>query len=135
MRVIDASAIAKYLLREEHWEQVREQLAADPCSLDLAVAEVTNAIWKHHVVYGRISRDAATRMLDALKRLTVDVVLFEPASEYVEATLEFACNARIPVYDAFYFAQARHHVAPLVTSDDRQRLLAMKLRISVEFVG
>ena len=135
MRVIDASTIAKYVLREEHWEQVRDQLAAEPCSLDLALAEVATAIWKHQVIYRRISRDAATRMLDALKRLKADVVLFEPSSEYLEATLEIACNARIPVYDAFYFAQARHHVAPLVTSDDRQRLLAMKLRISVDFVG
>jgi predicted nucleic acid-binding protein len=135
VKVIDASSLAKYLLREAHWEQVRAQLATEPCSLDLAIAEVTTTIWKHHVVYGRISRDAAARMLDALERLKADVVRFEPSSEYVEATLKIACNARLPVYDAFYFAQARHHLAPLVTSDDRQRLLATKLRISVEFVG
>jgi len=55
VRVIDASAIAKYVLREAHWEQVRDQLTAEPCSLDLALAEVANAIWKHQVIYHNIS--------------------------------------------------------------------------------
>jgi predicted nucleic acid-binding protein len=39
--VIDASAIAKYVLKEEHWEQVRDYLTAELRSLDLALAEVS----------------------------------------------------------------------------------------------
>jgi predicted nucleic acid-binding protein len=35
--VIDASVIAKYVLKEEHWEQVRDYLTAEPHSLDLAL--------------------------------------------------------------------------------------------------
>jgi len=52
--VIDASAITKYVLKEEHWEQVRNYLTAEPCSLDLALAEVSNAIWKHQVIYRKM---------------------------------------------------------------------------------
>jgi predicted nucleic acid-binding protein len=57
--VIDASAIAKYVLREEHWEQVRDYLTAEPRPLDMVVAEVTNAIWKHQVIYRKISSSEA----------------------------------------------------------------------------
>jgi predicted nucleic acid-binding protein len=52
--VIDASAIAKYVLREGHWEQVRDHITPEPCSLDLALAGVSNAIWKHQVIYRRM---------------------------------------------------------------------------------
>ena len=59
MIVIDASAITKYVLKEEHWEQVRNYLTAEPCSLDLALAEVSNAIWKHQVINRKISSISA----------------------------------------------------------------------------
>lgn len=56
MIVIDASSLTKYILREENWRRVREYLLDDPYSLTLALAEVSNAIWKHHVLYRRISK-------------------------------------------------------------------------------
>lgn len=66
MIVIDASSLAKYILREENWELVRKHLAGEPCCLDLALAEVSNTIWKHQV-YGSISGGEASLMIDALK--------------------------------------------------------------------
>ena len=77
MIAIDASAIAKYVLREAHWEQIRDYLAVEPCSLDLALTEVANAIWKHQVIYGRISGREATLLFEALQKVGADVLILE----------------------------------------------------------
>jgi predicted nucleic acid-binding protein len=42
-RVIDSSAIAKFLLKEEGWWKVKEVLIEKPYTLNLAVKEVANA--------------------------------------------------------------------------------------------
>ena len=49
MIVVDASALAKYALREEGWEVVAGYLkGARPLySVDHLLKEVANALWKH----------------------------------------------------------------------------------------
>ncbi len=51
--VIDASSLAKYILREKNWRDVRDHLVDEVFSLNLALAEVSNAVWKHNVLYGK----------------------------------------------------------------------------------
>jgi predicted nucleic acid-binding protein len=43
--VIDASALAKFILREEGWERVYRILSTRVISVDHIVKEVTNTIW------------------------------------------------------------------------------------------
>jgi len=45
-RVIDSSTIAKFLLKEEGWGKAGEVLMGKPYTLDLAVKEVANTIWR-----------------------------------------------------------------------------------------
>jgi len=131
--VIDASSLAKYVLREENWERSREYLASEPCSLDLALAEVSNAIWKHHALYGRISGEEASLLFKALNRIREDVVVFESLREYLHNAINIATEEKIPVYDALYLAQAkRYH--NLVTSDEVQSRIAKKRGINVEYI-
>ena len=133
MRVIDASAIAKYLLREAHWEQVRDQLAAEPCSLDLALAEVANAIWKHQVIYGRISDREAALLYEALQKLGADVLVLESFAGYLRGATEFAVNEKITIYEALYLVQAQKY-GYIVTSNEPQRTIAVNLGLDVVYI-
>ncbi len=133
MIVIDASSLAKYILREENWKRVREYLLDDPYSLTLALAEVSNAIWKHHVLYKAISNKEAGIMLEALKKLKEDVVIFEPFEDYLEDAVNIAFDWGIPIYDALYLAQAKRY-GSILTSDEKPWKIAKKLGIKAEYV-
>ena len=132
MIVIDASSLAKYILREENWEEVREYLSNEPYSLTLALAEVSNAVWKHHVLYEEISDKDAKTMFDAVKKLR-DVVIFEQFENYLEDAIRISMEEKITVYDALYLVQARKF-NNLLTSDERQWKIAKKIGICSEFI-
>ena len=57
MIVIDASSLAKYLLRERNWEVIENYLVKTTYSIDHILKEVSNTIWKHVVIYRRIEPD------------------------------------------------------------------------------
>ncbi len=132
MIVIDASSLAKYILREDNWKKVREYLLDEPYSLTLALAEVSNAIWKHHVLYKEISDGDAKIMFDALKKLR-DVVVFEPFEKYLEEAMKISIEEKITIYDALYLAQAKK-LNSLLTSDEKQWKVARKMGINAEFI-
>ena len=132
MIAIDASSLAKYILREENWRDVRDHLMNDVFSLSLALAEVSNAIWKHSVLYGEVSKKQANKMFKALEKLR-DVVIFEPFEKYLGNAVKIAMDKKITVYDALYIAQARD-MGKLITSDDRQKRVAEELGIDVIFI-
>ena len=46
MKVIDSSALIKYFSCEEGWERVREVMLEGVVTLDLAIKELLNALWK-----------------------------------------------------------------------------------------
>lgn len=133
MIVIDASAIAKYVLKEEHWEQVRDYLTAEPRSLDLALAEVSNAIWKHQVIYRKISSSEATVLFKVLQKLGADVLILESFAGYLRGATEIAVKEKLTIYDALYIVQAQRY-GHFVTSDDFQRNIAVKLGLNVVFI-
>lgn len=130
--VIDASSLAKYILREDNWSKVREWMLNELHSLTLALAEVSNAIWKHHVLYKEISYEDAETMFHALKKFR-DVVAFESFERYLEDALHISMEEKITVYDALYLAQAKKFNG-LLTSDEKQWKVAKKMGINVEFV-
>ncbi len=132
MIVVDASSLAKYILREENWEDVERYLADGTCSLTLALAEVSNAIWKHQVVYSAISVEEAEIMFKALNE-TVEVIIYEPLENYVSRAQKIAIEEKITIYDALYIAQAERY-GKILTSDVKQKDSAEKRGIEVEFV-
>jgi predicted nucleic acid-binding protein len=131
--VIDASAIAKYVLREKNWEQVRDYLVAEPRSLDLALAEVANAIWKHQVIYRKISSREASLLHEALQKLGADVLVLESFVGYLRGATEIAVEEKLTIYDALYLVQAQKY-GNFVTSDAPQRKIAMKLELDVVYI-
>ncbi|MCL7389373.1 MAG: hypothetical protein LZ173_05485 [Thaumarchaeota archaeon] len=64
--MVDASALAKYLLREEGWEEVSRYVRTmrPLYSLEHVLKEVTNAVW----------RDASTRKVVTSKLQCVSTV-------------------------------------------------------------
>ncbi|MCD6325705.1 type II toxin-antitoxin system VapC family toxin [Candidatus Bathyarchaeota archaeon] len=132
MTVIDASSLAKYILREENWEEVRDHLL-NAYSNTLALAEVSNSIWKHQILHEAVSREVAELMFSALKKLWEDVILFEPFEKYLEDAFEISMKTKITFYDAVYLAQAKTH-GELLTSDEKQRRAAEKIGVKVKYI-
>ena len=136
MIVVDSSALAKYLLREEGWEGVEEILGnREALSLELAVKEVLNAIWKHAVLLGSITESIAFEKYRALKMLLEnEVIVLEPQDRYLDEALRIALGHSITFYDALFIAQARVREATLLTSDGFQSSVAEGLGVPVIYV-
>jgi len=130
--VIDASSLAKYILREDNWEKLRKYLEYEVYSLNIALVEISNAIWKHNVLYNRISRKEAMVAFETVKILK-DIVIFESFENYLDNAMEISNDNKIPVYDALYISQAQKH-GRIITSDKLQREVADKMGIEVEYI-
>ncbi len=130
MIVVDASALAKYLLREQGWRRVEEYLEQGVYSVDHVVKEVANAIWKHAMLTRRIGWDTAKQLYRLLKKLIGPVIVVEPQDVYLDDAFRIAFETGLTVYDAIYVAQARRK-GGLLTSDAKQAEAARKLGITV----
>jgi len=114
--VIDASALAKVVLQEEGWESV--PLTSKTATLDYALIETLNAIWKA-VVQKRLDEGDAKERTEALKYFGKSLLLFE-ARNYLKRGLEIALGEKITVYDALYIALTEELRAEFYTSDAKQ---------------
>ena len=132
MIVIDASVLAKYVLLEPGWEEVEKLLMGDAVSLDYALAEVSNALWKHHILYGEISREEFERRSKVIDFLP-NVILLEDGTNYLTEARKIAVKHRIPIYDAIYIAQALKY-GKLATADEKQGKIAEKLGVEVVYL-
>lgn len=123
MIVIDASALAKFVLREEGSSQVTDYLRAGTVSPPLVMKEVVNAVWKRHR-RGETSRQEADIMLKLLKKLVGVSVRMEAQLSYIDQAIEIAFNRNVTVYDSLYIALAKETALDLLTSDEKQALVA-----------
>lgn len=122
MIVVDASALVKVLLQEEGWEEVG--LTARTATLDHALIEAANAVWKA-VIQGRLDEEDAMDRVEALKLVGKGLVIFR-AQDYLNRSMEIALAEKITVYDAAYIALAEQLGAELQTSDAKQFEAAKK---------
>lgn len=123
MIVIDASTLAKFILKEEGWEDVAEQLKAGTISLDLVVKEVANAVWKRFR-QGAVSREEAKSMLNALKEIQERAIKIEEELTYLDGAAEIAFDRDITIYDSLYIALAKEKGLKLLTADETQASVA-----------
>ncbi|RLF24994.1 MAG: PIN domain nuclease [Thermoprotei archaeon] len=132
MIVIDASALAKYVLHEENWHIISSYIRKTRplYSVDHVVKEVGNAIWRCHL-RRIIGREDAIRLYNGLLRLVeTGVIILESEMEYVKKALEIALEHGITLYDSLYVAQAMKY-GELLTSDVKQAEVASKMGIKV----
>ncbi len=130
MRVADSSALIKYFTREPGWERVRELLIEGVITLDLAIKEVANALWKR-VVGGEMGYDTALTITRTLLEGAIPVV---DERDYLARALELAAKHKVTVYDALFIALALEKSAELVTSDKLQAAAAEKAGVKVVVV-
>lgn len=132
-RVIDSSALAKLLLKEEGWRRVEEIIVEKPFTLDLAVKEVANAIWRRVVLLHDIDIEKVLTLLNHLLELK-KVLRVEPQDQYIVQAFTIALENNIAVYDALFIAQAMIKKATLITSDKRQFDIAQKLGVEATYI-
>ena len=87
MRVINSSALIKYFSREEGWERVREVMLKGVVTLDLAIKELSNALWKK-IRRAEMSIDIARSILEDL--ITNKAIPIECEDKYLDKAFEIA---------------------------------------------
>ena len=132
MIVLDASFIVKLVLEEDgsgvaeklfrEWVRRGEQVV----TVDIALSETLNALWKHYLFFKDINLDA---LREALKDLLIlwNKLTIVSTQEVAEDSLELAVKENIAIYDSLYIALAQHYMAALATFDTKQREKALKL--------
>lgn len=118
--VVDSSAVAKWILPEGDSAQAQRLIFEVAMQggrllvLDLAIVEVSNAIWKRHH-QGLASLDEARQFLDCLLRCPVHI---HPANDLLRSALEIAAKYDRAVYDAPFVALTQETGMRGVTADE-----------------
>ena len=123
MKVVDASVIAKFILKEKNWENLISVLKGSS-TLELAINESTNAIWK--AFYRElISEKDATEKLRALI-LLMESIEVRKSLNFLEDGLKISIKHKIPIYDSLYIAFALKEGKELYTCDNMQYKVSLK---------
>ena len=117
MRLIDSSSLCKYVNREEGWERVKEELLKGCFSLDLALKEVGNSLWKRFR-RGELDEALALNAFKAFLEFLPIAILDE--REVFEDALRLALKHDLTLYDSLFIARAIKDKAILITSDKKQ---------------
>jgi predicted nucleic acid-binding protein len=114
MYLFDASAIINLVKREYLKPFI------DGATLDLAIYESLNAIWKEYLLLHRLDDETVKRLLSVLRGI-FSVVSIASISGYEYEVFELAVKEKLTVYDAAYLYYAAKNKLILVTDDARLR--------------
>jgi len=87
-------------------------------TVDIALAECLNAIWKHTNLLKDLSPKEASLAIEDLTKLYDDLVI-APTRELKDQAMHIAITQNIPVYDALFIAAAQKTSATLLTADKK----------------
>ncbi len=124
MAVIDASFIAKIILKEQGSEKAREILKEilnnleEPRAPNIVLAEVLNALWKHKILLEDIDNKALALAKKRLYRIWKDLTIHN-TEELADEALELAIKYKTPFYDSLYIALAKKTNEKLYTFDKK----------------
>jgi len=128
--VVDASALAAFLLREEGWRSLAGYLVS-AVAPDHVVKEVANALWKAARA-GALTGQESRKAFGLLLRMVGRSLVLEPELEYLGRAFEISLAHGIAVYDALYIALALERDLPLLTLDREQGRVAEALGVRVK---
>ena len=126
MKVIDSSALSKYVNKEPNYDLVAKQIREERCvSLELAMNEVGNSIWKR-VLRKEITNEAASAVHREFTQAIMrdGLITIVPMDEdLMKDSFKLALEEKITIYDSCFIELVRKHVGSdgLVTSDEKQR--------------
>ena len=119
MYLFDASALVNMVKRG----YIR--LLADGSTLDLAIYEALNAVWKEYKRLGRIDRETAMKLasiiIDVIGLMNIEDISSEEMDVY-----KLAIKEDLTIYDAAYLKKAIDVEATLVTDDKQLKDIAGK---------
>lgn len=125
MKVIDSSALIKYVSKEQGWELIKPHLH-DASTIDLAIKELGNALWKK-ILKDEILLKEAKEILSEC-RLSIKIA---DQINYLGKSLEIATENKITFYDSLFIAMALEERIEIVTCDRRQAEVAAKTGVVV----
>ncbi|MEL9941162.1 MAG: type II toxin-antitoxin system VapC family toxin [Ignisphaera sp.] len=128
MIVIDASLLVAFIRKEPGWKKLAEYLKL--CvTIDLALKEVLNAVWKDVAVRKTMGIDIAAQLMEILFSMVGVNIDVEPEIKYLPKAFEIALKTGVTVYDALYIALAMERKLPLATIDEKQAKAAQALGV------
>ncbi len=130
MIVVDASILVAFFLRESGWRSLAKYLTRT-ISLDMAVKEFYNAVWKAVLVRKSLSVDEASRVIELFRKYLSGNMVLENELDYIDQGFQIALKEGITVYDALYISLALEKNAPLASLDNKQRRVAERLGVQV----
>lgn len=122
--VLDSSILVKLVVTEVGSKEARKlikSLLGEGCSLytvDLALAEGLNALWKHVKLHGDLAEEEAGSTVQDLARIW-DGLRVLTTRELSEEAVMIALGEGITVYDALYIGAAKRLGATLYTADEK----------------
>lgn len=128
MSIVDSSAYVKYFAKEPGWETVADYLL-EPASIELALAEVANALSKK-IALDELSLRDAEMFLGKI----ADITMFLGRKESVIPALKMSREKHITVYDALFIVAALENKIGLATCDEKQARIAKELGVSVDLI-
>jgi len=126
--VLDASVIAKLIMREENYEEAGRKILEDGETLDLAMIEVANTVLKYFM-RGEIKLAEAEERYGELVDL-FNVLDVKRATDFLGRAFEASLKLQITIYDSLYIVSSDR----LITADSKQAKAAMSLGKSVTIV-
>ena len=101
-------------------------------TLDLALVEVSNAIWKKTVLLGMMKYEDSIIALKAVRELLPQLLVVHKSVDFLQRAMEISLKEKIPIYDSLYIALADDKGEKLITGDKKQYDVAIKY-VKVEF--
>jgi predicted nucleic acid-binding protein len=129
VKVIDSSALIKYIAKEENWEKVEEHLKEGCVTLDLAIKETANALVKK-ALKNEVTAETAKEIINCLSK----IVRVTPQKEHFSKALEIAIKHKLAIYDALFIALSANTNTPLLTSDEKQAKTSKEYGVAVTLI-
>jgi len=129
VKVIDSSALIKYIAKEENWEKVEEHLKEGCITLDLAIKETANALVKK-ALKNEVTTETAKEIINYLPK----IVRITPQKEHFSKALEIATKHKLTIYDALFIALSANTNTPLLTSDEKQAKTSKECGVAVTLI-
>ncbi|MEM4752797.1 MAG: type II toxin-antitoxin system VapC family toxin [Sulfolobales archaeon] len=95
------------------------------CTLDLAIYEVANAVWKEYYLLKKIKIETAYKLIELLSKI-FNILDLHTIKGFEKEVMDIAVKEGVTVYDASYIYIATKNKLTLVTDDRKLMDVARK---------
>jgi predicted nucleic acid-binding protein len=120
--LLDSSILVKLVVNEKGSEDARETVKKhlregyQLHTVDLALPEALNALWKHVIIHTDLSEKQAEHVIEDLQSIWMGLNVVS-SHEVTHRAFQIAVDNRLTVYDSLFIAAAKCQSAKLFTAD------------------